>query len=139
MCVLSNNLHTERISSNNDKKLPNHINELLISLEKWIHPYQITTEIQEDYIKIIFHEKKSKNLERTRNCISLLISNNPKFYSINLFELYKNEITNPNREKFKELYQIKVEGDYALSSIENDMIKLVNNKNFTHYRKYYPF
>ena len=139
MSVMSNNSHKESIISDIKKNIPNHISELLISLEKWTRSFNIISEVQRNCIKIIFKEKKSRNHDRNLRCIQLSIFNDSKSYLIILFQIHNINTNNTNKEKLEELYQIKVEGDYELNSIENDMKKLIEGKNFTHYRKYYPF
>jgi len=139
MCVLSNNSHKESIISDINKNIPNHISELLNSLEKWTRSFNIISEVQRNCIKLIFKEKESRNHDRNLRCIQLSIFNDPKSYLIILFQIHKENANNTNKEKLEELYQIKVEGDYELNSIENDMRKLFEGKNLTHYRKYYPF
>ena len=59
------------------KSIPNHINELLNSLEILTRPYKITSKVLKDCIKIIFKEKKSKILKKNRKCIKLSISKIP--------------------------------------------------------------
>ena len=138
MSVLSNNSHKESIISDINKNIPNHISELLNSLEKWTRSFNIISEVQRNFIKLIFKEKESRNHDRNLRCIQLSIFNDPKSYLIILFQIHKENANNTNKEKLEELYQIKVEGDYELNSIENDMKKLIEGKNLTHYRKYYP-
>jgi len=139
MSVLFNNSHKESIISDINKIIPNHIIELLNSLEKWTRSFNITPEIQGDSIKIIFKEKESQNPDRSLRCIQLSISDGPKSYLIILFETHSEDANNLNKDNLEELYQIKVEGDYELSSIENDMKKIIEGKNLTHHRKFYPF
>ena len=139
MIVLANNSHKESNISDINKSIPNHIIELLNSLEKWTRSFYIFSEVLGNCIKFIFKEKESQNTVRNLRCIQLSISNDPKSYLIILFEIHSKEANNSNKDNFEELYQIKVEGDYELSSIENDMKKIIEGKNLTHHRKYYPF
>ena len=139
MSVLSNNLHKESIISGINKNIPNHIIELLNSLEKWTRSFNIISEVQGDYIKIIFKEHESQYPDRNLRCIQLSISDDPKSYIIILFEIHSEDANSPNKDSLKELYQIKVEGDYEPSSIETDMKKLIEGKNLTYHRKYCPF
>jgi hypothetical protein len=44
-----------------------------------------------------------------------------------------------NKERFEQIYKIKVEGDYELKLIEKDVKKLIEGRNLTHHCKYYPF
>ena len=139
MSVLSNNSCKETIISEINKNIPNHIIELLNSLKKWTGSFNVISEVQGDCIKIIFKEKEFQYPNRNLRCIQLSISDDPKFYLIILFERPRGDANNPNRDNLEELYSIKVEGDFELSSIKNDMKKLVEGKNLTHRRKYYPF
>lgn len=139
MSVLSNNSHKESIISEINKNIPNHIIELLNTLKQWTRSFNIISDIQEDYINIIFKENESQYPDRNLRCIKLSISDEPKSYLIILFEIHRQKANNPKKDNREELYRIKVEGDYELSSIENDMKKLIEGKNFTHSRKYYPF
>ena len=139
MCVLPNNPHKERINSYINKSIPNHIIELLNSLEKRTRSFNISSEVKKDFTKIIFKEKESRNHVRELRCIQLSVFNDPKSYLIILFQIHNTCANNTKKEKLEELYQIKVDGDYELNSIENDMKKIIEGKNLIHYRKYYPF
>jgi len=139
MSVLSNNSHKESMISEINKNIPNHIIELLNSLKQWTHSFNIISEVQGDNVKIIFKEKEYQPPDRNLRCIQLSISNDPKSYLIILFEILSEDANNLNKDSLKELYKIKVEGDYELRAIENDMKKLIEGKNLTHHHKYYPF
>lgn len=139
MSVLSNNSLKGSIISEINKNIPNHIIELLNSLKTWTGSFSIIFEVQGDYIKIIFKEKEFENPDRNLRCIQLSISNDRKSYRIILFEIHSEDANDPKKDNLEELYQIKVDGDYELSSIENDMKKLIEGRNLTHHRKYYPF
>lgn len=139
MSVLANNSQKESNISDINKNIPIHIIELLNSLKKWTRSFNIISKVQGDNIKIIFKEKESQNSDRDLRCIQLSISSVPKSYLIILFEIHNEDLNNPNKDNLEELYKVKVEGDYELSSIENDMKKLIEGKNLTHHRKYYPF
>jgi len=139
MSVLSNNSHKESIISEIKKNIPNHIIELLNTLKQWTSSFNIISEVQGDQINIIFMENESQYPDRNLRCIKLSISNDPKSYRIILFEIHSEDAIDPKKDNLEELYQIKVDGDYELSSIENDMKKLIEGRNLTHHRKYYPF
>ncbi|MFX0074922.1 MAG: hypothetical protein ACFE96_05735 [Candidatus Hermodarchaeota archaeon] len=136
---MSNNSRRIRINTNFDEKIPNYIKDLLRFLEKWASIYKITSEVDRNRINIILRQKESKDFEEKIKVIKLTISTEPKFYLIYAFELCNNNLSINNPENLQELYQIKVEGDFEISSIKDDVKKLIKRKNFTHYRKYYPF
>jgi hypothetical protein len=72
-------------------------------------------------------------------CITLSIFEKLKSYLINLYKIHNDAVIHANKEKFEQIYEIKVEGGYELKSIENDLKKLIQGKNLTYSRKYYPF
>jgi hypothetical protein len=139
MCVLSNNTHRKRIDADFNEKIPNYINDLLSFLEEWTSIYKIRSEVERNYINIILEQRESKKIDGKIRVIKLTICNEPKFYLINIYERCNNNLSLSNSENREEIYQIKVEGDYEMSSVKNDIKKFIKKKNFTHYNKYYPF
>ena len=104
-----------------------------------ISPFHIKIKSQGNTIKITLQEKEHPTQKKCLRCITLSLFEKPKSYLINLYETHNSAVNHTNKERFKQIYEIRVEGDYELSSIENDMKKLIEGRNLTHRRKYYPF
>jgi len=139
ICVLSNYSRKECSIYETRNNIPDHVIELLDALEELISPFHIKIKSQGNTIKITLQEKEHSNQKRCLRCITLSLFEKPKSYLINLYETLNSAVNHANKERFKQIYEVKVEGDYELSSIENDMKKLIEGKNLTHHRKYYPF
>ena len=104
-----------------------------------LSPFHIKIKSQGNTIKITLLEKEHHTQKECLRCITLSLFEKPKSYLINLYEKHNNVANHANKERFKQIYEIKVEGDYELKSIEKDVKKLIQGKNLTHHRKYYPF
>ena len=139
ICVLSNNSCKECSIYENRNNIPDHVIELLDALEEFISPFHIKIKSQANTIKIILQEKERSTQEGCLRCITLSLFEKPKSYLINLYETHNNAANHAGNERYKQLYEIKVEGDYELKSIEKDVKKLIEGRNLTHHRKYYPF
>ncbi len=139
ICVLSNNSRKECSIYETRNNIPDHVIELLDALEELISPFHIKIKSQGNTIKITLLEKENPTQEGCLRCITLSLFEKPKSYLINLYKIRSNTANHENKERFKQIYKIKVEGDYELKSIEKDVRKLIEGKNLTHYRKYYPF
>jgi hypothetical protein len=104
-----------------------------------ISPFHIKIKSQGNTIKITIHEKERPTQKGALRLITISFFDKPKSYLINLYKIHNNAVNHANKEKFEHVYKIKVEGDYELKSIEKDVKKLIQGKNLTHHRKYYPF
>jgi len=104
-----------------------------------ISPFHIKIKSQGNTIKITLQEKEHPTQKGCLRCITLSLFEKPKSYLINLYETHNCAANHANKERFKQIYEIKVEGDYELKSIEKDVKKLIEGRNLTHHRKYYPF
>ena len=139
ICVLSKNSRKECNIYEIRNNIPDHIIELLDTLEEVINPFYIKIKSQGNTIKINLREKEHPTQKGCLRYITLSLFDKPKSYLIILFEIHSEDANNPNKDNLKVLYQIKVEGDYELKSIEKDVKKLIEGRNLTHHRKYYPF
>jgi hypothetical protein len=104
-----------------------------------INPFHIKIKSQGNTIKITLQEKEHPTQKGCLRCITLSLFEKPKSFLINLYKIHNDAINHPNKERFKQIYEIKVEGDYELKSIEKDVKKLIEGRNLTHHNKYYPF
>lgn len=104
-----------------------------------ISPFHIKIKSQGNTIKINLQEKDHPTKKGSLRCITISLFEKPKSYLINLYKIYNDAVNHANKERFKHMYKIKVEGDYERKSIEKDVKKLIQGKNFTHSPKYYPF
>ena len=104
-----------------------------------ISPFHIKIKTQGNTIKITLLEKEHSTQKGCLRCITLSLFETPKSYLINLYKIHNDAVNHANKEKFEQIYEIKVEGDYELKSIENDLKKLIKGKNLIHSLKYYPF
>jgi len=104
-----------------------------------ISPFHIKIKSQGNTIKINLQEKEHPTQKDRLRCITLFLFEKPKSYLINFYKIRNNTANHANKENFEQIYEIKVEGDYELKSIENDLKKLIKGKNLIHSRKYYPF
>jgi len=136
---LSNNSRKEFSIYETRNNIPDHVIELLNSLEEWIRPFHIKIKSKGNTIKITLYEKEHRTQKGCLRCITLSLFEKPKSYLINLYETHNSAVNHANKERFKQIYEIKVEGDYELKSIEKDLKKLIQGKNLTHSLKYYPF
>lgn len=139
MCVLSNNSRKECSIYETRNNIPDHVIELLDALKEVISPFHIKIKSQGNTIKITLQEKEHPTQKGCLRCITISLFEKPKSYLINLYKIYNDAVNHANKERFKHIYKIKVEGDYELKSIEKDVKKLIQGKNFTHSPKYYPF
>jgi len=139
ICVLSNNSRKECSIYETRNNIPDHVIELLDALEEVISPFHIKIKSQGNTIKITLQEKESSTQKGRLRLIILSFFDKPKSYLINLYKIRNDTANHANKEKFEQIYEIKVEGDYELKSIEKDVKKLIQGKNFTHSPKYYPF
>ena len=139
MCVLSNNSRKECSIYETRNNIPDHVIELLDALEELISPFHIKIKSQGNTVNITLREKEHPTQKECLRCITLSLFEKPKSYLINLYETHNNTANHANKERFKQIYKIKVEGDYELKSIENDVKKLIEGRNPTYHRKYYPF
>ena len=139
ICVLSNNSRKECSIYETRNNIPDHVIELLNTLEELISPFHIKIKSQGNTIKITLQEKEHPTQKGCLRCITISLFEKPKSYLINLYKIHNDAVNHANKEKFEQIYEIKVEGDYELKSIENDLKKLIKGKNLTHSRKYYPF
>lgn len=104
-----------------------------------ISPFHIKIKSQGNIIKITLQEKEHLTQKGCLRCITLSLFEKPKSYLINLYNIHNVAVNHANKEKFEQIYKIKVAGDYELKSIVNDLKKLIQGRNLTHHRKYYPF
>ena len=139
ICVLSNNSRKECSIYETINNIPDHVKELLKNLEEVISPFHIKIKSQGNTIKITLQEKEHPTQKGCLCCITLSLFEKPKSYLINLYKLNNDAVNRENKAKDEKIYEIKVEGDYDLKSIEKDVKKLIEGKNLTHHRKYYPF
>jgi len=139
ICVLSNNSRKECSIYETRNNFPDHVIKLLKSLEEVISPFHIKIKSQGNTIKITLQEKEHPTQKGCLCCITLSLFENPKSYLINLYKLNNDAVNRENKAKDEKIYEIKVEGDYDLKSIEKDVKKLIEGRNLTHHRKYYPF
>jgi hypothetical protein len=139
ICVLSNNSRKECSIYETRNNIPDHVIELLKTLEELISPFHIKIKSQGNTIKITLQEKEHPTQKGRLRCITLSLFEKPKSYLINLYDTHNSAANHANKERFKQIYEIKVEGDYELKSIEKDVKKLIEGRNLTHHRKYYPF
>ena len=139
ICVLSNNSRKECNIYETRNNIPDHVIELLDALEELISPFHIKIKSQGNTIKITLQEKENSTQKGRLRCITLSFFDKPKSYLLNLYKINNDAVNRENKAKDEKIYEIKVEGDYDLKSIENDLKKLIKGKNLTHSRKYYPF
>ena len=104
-----------------------------------ISPFHIKIKSQGNTIKITLREKEHPIQKECLRCITLSLFEKPKSYLLNLYKIRNDTANHANKERFKQIYEIKVEGNYELKSIEKDVKKLIEGRNLTHHRKYYPF
>jgi len=139
MCVLSNNSRKECSIYETRNNIPDQVIELLDVLKELISPFHIKIKSKGNTIKITLQEKEHPTQKGCLRCITISLFEKPKSYLINLYKIYNDAANHANKERFKHIYKIKVEGDYELKSIKKDVKKLIQGKNFTHSPKYYPF
>ena len=137
--VLFNNSRKECSIYETKNNIPDHVIELLDALEELISSFHIKIKSKGDTIKITLQEKEHPTQKGCLRCITISLFEKPKFYLINLYKADNDAENHSLKEGFKQIYKIKVEGDYELKSIEKDVKKLIQGKNFTHSPKYYPF
>lgn len=130
---MSNNSSRETSIYKALKSAPDYILEILSVLEENFREFKITVKYQGNSTTITIQDKKTKVYGEPLRIVTLDIFSNPKSYEMNLYRQTNNK---KNREH---VYKIKVKGNYELIPLKNNLEKLIQGKNLTHYPNFYPF
>ena len=134
MCVLSNNPPKEIGIYEATESVPDYILKILSVLEKELREFNVTVKNRNISTRITIQDKKSTSQGESMRIILLDVFNKPKSYLMNLYHQTSNGSKNQ-----KKIYEIKVNGNYELKTLKNNLIKLIEGKNLLNRPRFYPF
>ncbi|TFG06170.1 MAG: hypothetical protein EU539_08310 [Promethearchaeota archaeon] len=108
---------------------------LLKVAKRWEHRFILDIIQNDEKLELILKEKEEFFESGFPRRISLSISSRENNYSITSFLIQKNHL---NEEKYREIYNIKVQGDINFHKINQDLQEIVSGKDQTHFHPNYP-
>ena len=105
-------------------------------LEKCNNIFSEDIKENENHFEIILREIKPYSKRKYTRRIIISNSYKTKTYSISTYEIHKNK---NDEEKYLEIYNAKVEGNYDIKTISNDLIEIIHGKDETKIRPNFPF
>jgi len=133
LCVLSNNSPKEFGIFEAKENASDHIVEILNILEEFLREFEVKTKIQGNLTTIMFQERSSYIQYEFLRKISLEIYTEPQSYTMNLYHQRKGS------RNQKQIYKLKVKGNYSIKKLRKNFEKLLKGKNLVHQPKFYPF
>lgn len=114
----------------------NKIRILLKKIEKWKNISLEVIKYNKDKFQIILREIKPYSKRKYPRRIIISNSYKLKTYSISTYEIHKNK---NDEEKYLEIYNTKVEGNYDIKTIANDLKEIIHGKDEIKIRPNFPF
>lgn len=124
------------ISKKKSEMTRNKIKTLLNIIEKCNNIFLEDINNNENQFKIILREKKPYSKRKYPRRIIISNSYKIKTYSISTYEIHKNK---NDDEKYLEIYNVKVEGNYDIKTIANDLKEIIHGKDEIKIRPNFPF
>ena len=124
------------ISKKKSEMTRNKIKTLLNLIEKCNNIFLEDIKNNENEFKIILREKKPYSKRKYPRRIIISNSHKIKTYSISTYEIHKNK---NDDEKYLEIYNVKVEGNYDIKTIANDLKEIIHGKDEIKIRPNFPF
>ncbi len=115
--------------------IPDNISNLLTELKEYREDFNIEVEYSKNQYKITLRELTLNRELNTTRCILMEISDNPCFYSIQMFT---NHAQNSNNRELKRIYDIEVEGENDYRLIKKDVSDLIEGKKGTSFTPNFP-
>ncbi len=124
------------ISKKKSEMTRNKIKTLLNLIEKCNNIFLEDIKNNENEFKIILREKKPYSKRKYSRRIIISNSYKIKTYSISTYEIHKNK---NDDEKYLEIYNAKVEGNYDIKTIAKDLKEIIHGKDEIKIRPNFPF
>ncbi len=112
------------------------IKTLLNIIEKFNNIFLEDIKNNENKFKIILREKKPYSKRKYPRRIIISNSYKTKTYSISTYEIHKNK---NDEEKYLGIYNVKVEGNYDIKTIANDLKEIIHGKDEIKIRPNFTF